>query len=66
MASTSRLFATIPSWSLQARSRWAARRETELVDEPWIVQPPGSWVYGRFEEAFKKKELACPHPALIT
>jgi DNA-binding transcriptional LysR family regulator len=50
-------------------SPWARRRKidlAELIDEPWILFPPGSWVNARVAEAFKMRGLECPKPRLVT
>jgi DNA-binding transcriptional LysR family regulator len=50
-------------------SAWARRRKidlAELVDEPWILSPPDSWVHARVAEAFKARGLESPKPRLVT
>jgi DNA-binding transcriptional LysR family regulator len=45
------------------RSRWARRRKidlAELIDEPWILQPPNSWNYIHLAEACRSQGLAMP------
>ncbi len=51
------------------QSPWARRRKidlAELVDEPWILSPPDSWVYARVAEAFKAQGLELPKARLVT
>jgi DNA-binding transcriptional LysR family regulator len=38
----------------------------DLVDEPWIVTPPGTWVRARLEEAFRGRGLPIPTPSAVT
>jgi len=50
------------------RSRWARRRKVdlaELIDEPWILTPPNTWIYARLAEAFQARGLA-PKIKLLT
>jgi DNA-binding transcriptional LysR family regulator len=50
-------------------SPWARRRKidlAELINEPWILSPPNSWVYARVAEAFKTRGLECPKPHIVT
>jgi len=52
-----------------ARSKWARRRKidlAELVDEPWMLTPPDSWVYSRLAEAFQARGLNMPKATLLT
>jgi DNA-binding transcriptional LysR family regulator len=46
-------------------NRFARRRKIDLavVDEPWILAPPGTWHHARVQEAFKRKGLACQRGA---
>ena len=51
------------------QSRWARRRKidlAELVDEPWILSPPGTWSYERVAEAFRARGLGAPTASLVT
>src|SRR5262249_52547378 len=51
------------------RSRWARMRKItlpDLVNEPWMLSPPGTWNYDRLAEAFKAEGLTMPKPKLIT
>jgi DNA-binding transcriptional LysR family regulator len=44
-------------------SRWEHRRKidlAELIDEPWILQPPNSWNYIHLAEACRMQGLAMP------
>lgn len=46
----------------------ASRRSIELadlVDQPWICTPPGTWAQARLEEAFKSCGLPLPTPSII-
>lgn len=50
-------------------TRWARRRKidlTELIDEPWILPPPGTWTYACMAEAFRALALAMPRASLTT
>jgi DNA-binding transcriptional LysR family regulator len=50
-------------------SRWARQRRidlAELVDEPWILQPPYTWNFARLSEAFQARGLALPKASLVT
>jgi len=50
-------------------SRWARRRKidiAELIDEPWIMAPPGYWHYQRVEEAFRSRGLGMPKATLVS
>jgi len=52
-----------------AHTRWAGRREVdiaELVNEPWILTPPKTWIYRLVEEAFRARGLDMPKIALMT
>jgi len=52
-----------------AQSRWARCREidlAELVNEPWILTPPGSWSYVNVAEAFHARGLDMPRVCLKT
>ena len=51
------------------QSPWARRRKVdlaELLDEPWILSPPDSWVYARVAEAFKARGLELRNGRLVT
>jgi DNA-binding transcriptional LysR family regulator len=51
------------------QSRWAHRRKidlAELVDEPWILNPPNSWNHLTVAEAFRARGLAMPKICLMT
>jgi DNA-binding transcriptional LysR family regulator len=50
-------------------SPWARRRKiglAELVDEPWIFPPRGTWNYICMAEAFQDRGLSLPKPALVS
>ena len=51
-----------------AQSKWAARRRkidlAELVNEPWIMQPPHTWNCRNLAEAFDARGLAMPKAGL--
>jgi DNA-binding transcriptional LysR family regulator len=50
-------------------SRWAHRRRidlAELIDAPWILPAPGSWIHWRLMEAFQIKGLPLPKVTLVT
>lgn len=52
-----------------AESRWANRERinlTELVDQNWVLTPPGTWNYTRLAEAFQARGLGMPKSRLIT
>ena len=52
-----------------ARSRWARRRKidlAELVDAPWMLTPPDTWVYSRLAEAFEARGLRMPKATVLT
>jgi DNA-binding transcriptional LysR family regulator len=52
-----------------SRNRWARRRKidlADLVDEPWILSPPGTWAYARLAEAFRELGLDMPKASLVT
>ena len=52
-----------------AHSAWARRRKVDLadlVDEPWILSPPGTLAHARVAEAFKARGLECPKAGLVT
>lgn len=51
------------------RSKWQRRRKidlSELVDEPWIVTPPGSEPFMLLAEAFQAKGLKVPSPNVLS
>ena len=44
-------------------SRWVRRRKidlAELIEDPWILPPPGSWNYTRLSEACRIRGVAMP------
>jgi DNA-binding transcriptional LysR family regulator len=52
-----------------ANTRWAARRQidlAELVNESWILPPPGTWDYACVTEAFRAQDLEAPKSSLCT
>ena len=52
-----------------AGNPWARRenvRLADLIDEPWILSPPGFWHYARTEEAFRAQGLALPQARILT
>jgi len=53
-----------------ARNKWVARRRKidleELMDEPWIMQPPHSWNYRVLSDACRARGLAMPRASLVT
>jgi DNA-binding transcriptional LysR family regulator len=51
------------------QSRWIRCDKIDLVDlveEPWILTPPDTWVYGIIAEAFRERRLAVPRACLMT
>ena len=51
------------------RTRWARRKKidlAELVDEPWLLPPPGSANHDRLVEAFRAGGLKLPTGSLVT
>ena len=52
-----------------AESKWAARRGkinlAELVDGPWIMQPPHTWNYRHLTEVFDARGLAMPRASFV-
>jgi DNA-binding transcriptional LysR family regulator len=51
------------------RSRWAGRRTidlAELIDEPWLLSPQGTWTYRWVADAFQSRALRMPRIALAT
>jgi DNA-binding transcriptional LysR family regulator len=52
-----------------AQSRWVRRQNVdlaELIDEPWVLPPPGSWMSSFVAEAFKAKGLGMPRVKVAT
>jgi DNA-binding transcriptional LysR family regulator len=50
-------------------SQWARRRKidlAELIDEPWILGAPQSWLYSHLAEVFRARGLDMPKAALVT
>jgi DNA-binding transcriptional LysR family regulator len=48
---------------------WTRRRKVDLadlVDEPWILSPPGALAHDRVAEAFKARGLEGPRASLVT
>jgi DNA-binding transcriptional LysR family regulator len=46
-----------------AQSRWVRRQKVdlaELIDEPWVLPPPGSWISSFVAEAFWARGLGMP------
>jgi DNA-binding transcriptional LysR family regulator len=46
-----------------SQSRWLRRRKVDLadlIDEPWVLPPPGSWMGSFVAEAFRAKGLGMP------
>jgi DNA-binding transcriptional LysR family regulator len=51
------------------QTSWARRNKVdlaELVEEPWILTPPGSWIHTSVGEAFGARGLALPKAFLMT
>jgi DNA-binding transcriptional LysR family regulator len=52
-----------------AQSRWVRRQNVdlaELIDEPWVLPPPGSWMHSFVAEAFRAKLLGMPRVKVAT
>jgi DNA-binding transcriptional LysR family regulator len=50
-------------------SPWARRRKIDLAElaaAPWILSPPGTWLYTCVAHAFSAKGLDMPKPSLIS
>lgn len=50
-------------------SPWARRKRVdiaELIDEPWILAPPGTWNHSRLAEAFRARGLDMPKASLVS
>jgi DNA-binding transcriptional LysR family regulator len=50
------------------RSRWTRRRRVdlaELIDEPWLLPPPGSFVTSLIVDAFRSQGLRPPEPVVV-
>ena len=51
------------------QSAWARRRKVDLadlIDEPWILSPPGTLTHTRIAEAFRARGLEGPRASLVT
>jgi len=52
-----------------SNTRWARRRNVdlaELIDEPWILPPPGTWYHAFVSRLFHARGLEVPKPSLVT
>ena len=52
-----------------SNTRWAHRRNidlAELVNEPWILPPPGTWYYAFVSKLFNARGLDVPKASLST
>lgn len=52
-----------------SNTRWARRRSidlAELIDEPWILPPPGTWYHAFVSKLFQARGLKVPKPSLVT
>jgi len=50
-------------------SPWARRRKVDLAElaaAPWILSPPGTWLYSCVARAFAAKGLEMPKPSLVS
>jgi DNA-binding transcriptional LysR family regulator len=50
-------------------TQWARRRSidlAELIDEPWILPPPGTWYHAFVSKLFHARGLEMPKPGLVT
>jgi DNA-binding transcriptional LysR family regulator len=52
-----------------SNTRWARRRNidlAELVNEPWILPPAGTWYHAFVSKLFKARGLEVPKASLVT
>jgi DNA-binding transcriptional LysR family regulator len=52
-----------------SNTRWARRRRidlAELIDEPWILPPPGTWYHAFVSQLFVARGLGVPTASLVT
>jgi DNA-binding transcriptional LysR family regulator len=52
-----------------SNTRWASRRNidlAELIDEPWILPPSGTWYHSFVSKLFLARGLDVPKPSLVT
>ena len=52
-----------------SNTRWARRHNidlAELVNEPWILPPPGTWYHAFVSKLFKERGLEAPKAGMVT
>jgi DNA-binding transcriptional LysR family regulator len=52
-----------------SNTRWARRRKidlSELMGEPWILPPPGTWYHAFISRLFRARRLEVPKASLVT
>jgi DNA-binding transcriptional LysR family regulator len=52
-----------------ANGKWAQRRKiklAELIEEPWILPPPGTWYHAVIAKLFRARGFDVPAPVFVT